>query len=310
MLFVLVNPGLARGEPARAVRLEYERLPDAAQCPDAEVLGAAVTSRLGFNPFREPATERIQVRVAAEAGALRATVTLDDLRGAELGRRELTGDLDCVSLSAQLELTLGLALDPSAQPLRRRPVEAHAAPPEKAPPAESPPPGWYLAAGGGVSLGASPRASATVAVEGGVRLQRISVGFEAQAQLPGSVPFREGFLQTYAASFTALPCLHTGAFALCGAVGGGAWFAAARDLEGGREVSSGLMDAGARLQWAPFDARLGLRLHLDGRVHLARPRLVMGEETAWSMPLFSAGLGLTVLVTDFWAYDQSPRHAR
>jgi hypothetical protein len=113
-------------EPPRALLL-YARGGGAERCPDEAAVRAAVTARLGRDPFRdrpEEAELAIVVSVRRRGQALEASIGLDDLHGAAgglpvgrepIGRRRLRSrGADCKQLFAALELALALAIDPNA----------------------------------------------------------------------------------------------------------------------------------------------------------------------------------------------------
>jgi hypothetical protein len=108
-------PSSVHAAPGDATRLEYARSERAAACPDRSALKAAVSKRLGYDPFFPAARQTIVVEIIDLDGALRAQMRLVDDNGMIVGSRELREKIEhCDELVASLALAISIALDPSA----------------------------------------------------------------------------------------------------------------------------------------------------------------------------------------------------
>ena len=125
--------------PGDATRLEYARSERAASCPDRMALKAAVSKRLGYDPFFPAARQTIVVEIIDVDGELRAQMRLVDDDGMIVGSRELREQAgQCDELVASLALAISIALDPSAA-LGEEPASVAKADRAEAAPAELPP---------------------------------------------------------------------------------------------------------------------------------------------------------------------------
>jgi hypothetical protein len=149
----LLRPFDARAEgPAGApapLALSVVRLPGAESCDRGAVLASGVEQRLGHPVFGPPqgGAGSIEVTLAADGAAFRASVRSFDAQGEPTGVREVkpTG-ASCATLVDALVVVLSVMIDPEAA-LAPRPVPRpqpetppHAAPPEFTPPPREPQP--------------------------------------------------------------------------------------------------------------------------------------------------------------------------
>ena len=65
------SSGSLYAAPGDATRLEYARSSGAAACPDRSALSAAVSKRLGYDPFFPAARQTIIVEIIDREGELR-----------------------------------------------------------------------------------------------------------------------------------------------------------------------------------------------------------------------------------------------
>ena len=109
------SSGALYAAPGDATRLEYARSAGAAACPDRTALKAAVSKRLGYDPFFPAARQTIVVEIIDVEGDLRGQMRLLDESGMIVGSRELHEKAgQCDELVASLALAISIALDPSA----------------------------------------------------------------------------------------------------------------------------------------------------------------------------------------------------
>lgn len=97
----------------RAVRLLYVREAGAESCPPEADLRAAVTSRLGYDPFQAEAQHSVLARVAGSEGGLVGGIHLIDETGLSRGKRELrTEGATCGEMARAMALSISIAVDP------------------------------------------------------------------------------------------------------------------------------------------------------------------------------------------------------
>src|SRR5262245_66400072 len=110
-LAVLFSTLAASAQPAASspepVRLVYTRSPEAEACPEASVIEADVTARLGESPFRSDALDSIEVNVGRERGEWRALIEEREGGGPPRGSRVVAGSAECCDCLAR---ALGLAV--------------------------------------------------------------------------------------------------------------------------------------------------------------------------------------------------------
>jgi hypothetical protein len=103
------------------VRLVYTRAPEAEACPEASVIEADVTARLGENPFHFDALDSIEVRVGRERGEWSALIEERAGSGPPTGSRVVTSAAEsCDSLAAAVGLAIALMIRARSNP---EPVE-------------------------------------------------------------------------------------------------------------------------------------------------------------------------------------------
>lgn len=97
----------------KTVRLLYVREAGAESCPAEPDLRAAVTTRLGYDPFRAEAQRSVLARVAGSQGGLVGSIELMDEAGLSRGKRELRTDgATCDEMARAMALSMSIAVDP------------------------------------------------------------------------------------------------------------------------------------------------------------------------------------------------------
>lgn len=170
--------------PSSSYHLSWSPEPAPAECPDAEArLTAAVSERLGFNPFDARGERDVRVRLEREGAVRRLFVTFsrDDAASSSARRLESTAD-DCRVLLEAGSLAIALAIREELERVEAPPVvtteapRAAPAPPVRTapPPPPTPPPRPPLEGRMGISLGvvigALPKVAAGVDVSGRVAI--------------------------------------------------------------------------------------------------------------------------------------------
>jgi hypothetical protein len=318
--FFITGPALA----SPSARLIYSRAAEAATCPDEEAVRAAVSTRLGYDPFFPWAPTTIVVDVDRANSLFRADVKVIDEHGLARGARHLeTKGSECNDLMAAMALTISIIVDPlsltSARPVSQPeaatalPVAEPPARPPAAPvmtptleptsPAPAPPDPIHAYAGAGVlgSVGTAPAASFGGDLLVGLRQRAFSLEVDARGELPASRALTEGTVQTERLMGSLVPCLHLGVAMFC-AVGSVAWVHASgsrltEDRSGGALAGALGARAGVELKLGPI---VRIRGYADLLAELFSPQLQIGTNTnAFKLSPVSGDLGLAALVQFF-----------
>jgi hypothetical protein len=129
-----------------SARLVYLRGPGAEDCPGESAVRAAVSSRLGYDPFFPWAHETLFAEIDHHNQTFRGVVKLVDENNLQRGARDLSvKSADCSVVIDALALTISLTIDPNAvmgvapQPAAAAPEPPDERSPAGAPPAPSPP---------------------------------------------------------------------------------------------------------------------------------------------------------------------------
>ncbi len=304
---------------AERVTLEYERTRDAAACPPAAALRDKVHDRLGYDPFR--AGEARIVRVHMDATTARVDVLED---GALIGRRDLAAPSGCVELTEAVALAVSIAIDPRAamaprprpvaafdvrplvddvpavRPGFRDPVPRGSSPPAVAAtatvpvsPADSDGATYYVSAGVVAAIGTEPDASTGATAGVGMGRGAWRLHLEGRYDQTRSAAFGPGQVRAGLRFGAVIPCLQRGSLSACGVVAAGSLIGGSAGLDNPREATSAFVAVGAR--GAAELWRLGpvsVRVHVDGLGALSRGRLLVSGMDAWTMPPWSAAVGV------------------
>jgi hypothetical protein len=120
-----------------SAHLVYLRGPGAEQCPGEAAIRAAVSSRLGYDPFFPWAHDTLFTEIDRSDDAFRAVVKLVDANNMQRGSRELSvRGSDCSAVIDVLALTISLTIDPSSVVGGPKADEPPPAPAEAPPPAQ------------------------------------------------------------------------------------------------------------------------------------------------------------------------------
>lgn len=319
-LALLSLPVRAQVPPPQRVRLHVSRGVGAEQCPDAQRLREAVMGRLGYDPFIDPATARVELAFVRHGRWLVAELRLGPIDGAPAPPRALrTRALSCETLGASAALALSLAIEalPPAPPLTPSPPEAPAPqavvtpPPVPVPvpvpvPAPAPVPipvpvpasterGWELSADAlmGVNLAPSLSFGARFNAEWRFAYGRLTVG--ALAFAPVALREANGSVRVSAYLATAGACVGASWVAGCLVVAGGAMRGEGFDVGVPHEAVTPFFLAGIRgtiesPRFGPFRARLTAELlaPMTPTTHL------IDRQAVWETPPIAATVGIGV----------------
>jgi len=274
---MLLLASIAHAE-SDAVRLELVR--DVDGCPDDRALKAAVTRRLGYDPFQEEAATHLFTRIVAHGGGLQASVVLRDGAGRVLGKRLVRStSADCVELASALVLAISIVLDPPRVP----------APPPRPPAPALAIEGLLFAHG---ALGAAP--ATVLGVGAGAALSRAdrSLGLELRMDLPRSEEVSGGSVRTYAVMGLLSGCARFRALGVCGVAGGGALRASGEGFVETNAATRPVLLVGPRLlAEIPIGDTFSLSAHADALVSLVQTTLRV-RDWSWTTPVFSGVLAV------------------
>jgi hypothetical protein len=312
-ILVLIG-GAASADAPRLVRLEYERLDGASACPEEGIIRAGVAARLGYEPFRSRAEDRLRATVRPAGNGLEARIELLDAQGALKASRRLTSrQRDCSELAASVELAIAIAIDPMGRPHPPddAPVPAageepnpsprqQAAAPEPAAPGPSPAAprlGWRAQAGLLGGWGSAPALSLGFTVGAALESDRWSVGVEGRADLPSSKTLRAGEASAGLVVASLVPCVRFGVASACGLATGGVRQVAGDGLVQARHATLPYFAFGGRAAVAwPMSERAALALHGDVTAPVTKTRLTVDDEVVWTSPAIAVALGVGVAV--------------
>ncbi|MEZ4406616.1 MAG: hypothetical protein R3A52_09085 [Polyangiales bacterium] len=260
------------------MRLVYATAAGVDRCPDEVAVRAAVSARLGRDPFSDEATSEVRASIRRARRGLRAEVRLvGHGRRARGVRRLATRRDDCAALADAVALAISLAIDPlSGTRPAPRPADPPPAPPEAQPstpapapqpapqpaptpapaPTPTPPPtprrtpslvtDAYVGLGGALSINVVPSLAVGPSLEGGVRLgPRWSLGGELR-YAGGETALVNGTVRGDLVSLTALPCVHVSFASACAVLTGGVVFGQGSGFPTDLTGVTGLFALGAR----------------------------------------------------------------
>ena len=290
----LLSTLLVGAPPTPRVRLTYAPPDGVARCPSSPELRDNIASRLGYDPFVEPAEKIVTVEILRTAAELRAKLTLTDLGGAVQGVRELETDKDdCGELAQELGLAIGLAIDPLS--LSRQPTKAA---PKPAPPIPAPstPLEWRLGLGPIGSIGVEPEPSVGLALQLELRWPGFSIAIEGRGSLPNGLNVAGGTATTSLLMGLVAPCFRLGAFGGCLLAAAGAADTAGSGAVQNQPVTTAYAAIGPRVfAELPLSRLFSFRAAADLLVPLLRTSIEVGSTTVWTSPLASGTLGLELM---------------
>jgi len=299
--------------PATSARLVYERDASAETCPDEAALRAAVSKRVGFDPFDEAAPRVISCRVEKIRQALRARIDIEDGAGQPANARELVSkQADCQELAEAIALTLSIAINPLTLAAPTSPEPAPAPAPRSGPPLAatpaSPPPAvsallvpapsrslrLRLGARADAAAGLDPGLAYGATVYLGLERRELSAGLEFRVLAPSSLEVGRGSLRVWQWALLLAPCAHGGGFLGCLVGSAGMVYGRGQGFAINDQSSSPTAAAGARAGWEYplFGEQLRLAVTLDVLAALTRTHFTLGGADAWTMPPVGATLGV------------------
>lgn len=318
-VFVLAILGVERAAHARAVvvatQLDYVA---AVGCPSAARFEAVVVGRLGYDPFREDAPDRVTVRIEAAGRTLEGGLEWHDAAGGVIGAQTFPSRSgDCNELTRAMGFALALQIQLMAatvgetRPPQPAPVAAATAPPLTPSPAtqietagsraSSPndgPHGPFVLVGIGASAGIG-LASDPVALGrlfGSVQWSHVAVELAGEATAPSTTHRADGAgfsQQEFLASLTG--CGLRSAWSLCAVGKMGEFRVVGQGVDVPLTASGLMIQAGVRLMAShTFGHRTYIIGHAEGLGRLTQGTVTLDAMPVWSTPPFAALLGIDV----------------
>jgi len=278
--------------------LELIRKPGAESCPEAGVLAAAVEAELG-RPVA--AGSRVRCLIDRDGRAWRAHIVIDgDGQHSPAARTIRAEGRDCRPLTAALELTLSLALSPTARPgpeptAPSVPQVSDGEVPDalavRAPPARH----WSVSGGAVLSAGALLDLSTGLEVGGRWRRGRMLVAFEGRAERALRARDGPATVDGWRGSAALVPCLAPGPLQLCGVARAGGFTVRSEGLEVSRPGRGLLAEAGGRAVWQ-LGREVGVAVYVEAAAPLVRTRLLVDGQPWWASPPLVVTLGLAAVM--------------
>jgi hypothetical protein len=317
--FAFSTHAFGAGAPPLRVALDYEIDPQLGDCPSAADVSAAVSKRLGYDPFitgTAPA-KHVKVSLQRTAAGTEAHVEWLDERGDSEGERRLSSEsAECEEIARGLSFAIAVQIQllASAEPPPPPAAPPPAAPPPAAPSQRrprSPESRRVIMVGAGVlaAQGLTPSVSPGLRIFGSLGNQRLSLELSTQATLPSeqSAEATVPHLSALASrpSFTAselsaklAPCVRLPPFGICGVVMAGQLHVRGEGVDQVRSPSSLVAATGAKLQllWPPVPS-LGVLLQAEALALLTPRDVLMNRQVVWSTApvLLGASLDLAVI---------------
>jgi hypothetical protein len=307
-LLLIATPSQARVP----TRLVYARTQSTTDCPDEAALAAAVSARLGYEPFSPWGDQTILATISRKDGVLLGRAELIDHDGIAQGSREVRlSKPECHELILALALAISITLDPLHVEAPEPPVvpvpPAPADASESIPEAEPATPAltaavrrdsapirtrkraqvrmtWHVAAAAIGALNVGPQFAMGGRAGLAARRGRWSLGLEALSTLPSTQATSQvGKVRVRLVSAALTPCLRlVGGFSLCALGSLGSMHAEGRGVEAPRVENVLHASAGGRALVAlPLGHSFELLASADLAATLNRPRFLLDGEQAW-----------------------------
>ncbi len=305
-----------------AVSLEY----DASNgCPGVDDFKVIVIRRLGYDPFRTSAPDRVFVRITTRGRAVEGRVEWRDASGNWVGDRAFPSPADdcpelvramgfALALQIQFLAIAGAPVTSGAATARENSRPAAAPPPPPVPPpslarrdvagvvattaAKSPSSGPTFAIGAGASAGFGLASSATWLgrLFGSVAWPHIALELGAEISLPTTTRRADGAGFSQQQLFvSAAGCGVLQRWSACVLAKAGQIRVAGQDIDLPASSSGPILETGIRVG---VTQRLGQRAyvsaHADALVHLTRWAVILDELPVWTAPGHAGTLGLDV----------------
>jgi hypothetical protein len=300
-----------------SARLIYGHGPGAESCPDEAVLRAAVSSRIGYDPFFPYAPRTVVLTMGGSDAKLTARIEL--IENQQATARELSTSGTCGELLESAALAIAIAIDPrawispqprtEAKPAPAEPVRPVVEPPVmqpvlEAPRAEERPRSapshreharFQMALGPRMATGLQPSAAVGLGLGGALVWDRVSIGVEAESYLPNTERAVSGAeVRGWLVDGALVPCLRWLPLSVCGVARVGRFEGAGERVQHPTTDGALFLGVGGRVgaEVAVSDA-VSAQVTGDVVGDLARPVLKVGSESVWRAPLVAAVFGIS-----------------
>jgi hypothetical protein len=290
-------------------RLNYTLGKGAEECPDQASVAAEVRSRLGYDPFGEPAGLILSASIRRVGESLIGALKIASTEGTPLGSKSFQASAsDCAELAAEIELAICLAIDPLQGRGVERPLPAPTPPP--VPPSPSTPPVAAATAvapeqrssvharvylGPVISFWAAPQAAPGIMLGGAIPIGPILLGLEGRADLATRLSYQTGSVSASLLAVLVTPCLMAGNFGGCAVLLVGSEESEAKDLPSAQKQGTPFFAAGGR---AFFELPLGsvvfVKAQADVLAALSVISLRVPPVEVWKSPPVALTLGVGV----------------
>jgi hypothetical protein len=316
----------ARTLAGPSAHLVYVRGPGAGECPGEPAVRAAVSARLGYDPFFAWAHDTVFAEIRRVDDGYVVELKLVDDRNMLRGAREISvSGSDCTAAIDAMALTVSLTLAPSTVSIPAPAAGAPASPwPDGGPSTEgvadaaphptsgdnSPaipetgePPlrsrsesvNGRLGLGAIGSLGAAPAPAIGGTLFGGVAWRALSVDLELRADVPSSgvgevTPVR---LRSWLTVGSLVPCVQVGWPFACFVLSGGSLAATSVDIAAPHQDRAPWWAGGVRGGASvPLTARFSLRAYAEALATFTRDTLTIDGNVVYQFASWSGGLGV------------------
>jgi hypothetical protein len=294
-----------------SARLVYVVSEDATGCPERPAVVTAIDSRLGYDPFVEPANLIVSMAIRRIGESLVGTIRTSDAKKSQLGGKDFQVDAQrCEELVAEMVLAACLAVDPpqnrGTHPVLVTPLPPPAA---EAPQAEvssqHPKEGPSTTRAGPIveltlSMGLSPAPAPGLLVGGVARFGAFVLELEGLATLSTHESFEGGSISVSLLGAMLAPCLTLSSFGACAVLLGGADQVGAVNLSQPHQSSVAVWSSGARIFYdlPLFSSAFFLRAQADLLISLRTISVDVGSTEVWVAPpvAFTLGLGAGALL--------------
>jgi hypothetical protein len=294
-----------------SARLVYVVGEDATGCPQQAAVVTAVDSRLGYDPFVEPANLIVSMTIRRIGESLVGTLRTADAQKGQLGGKDFQVDAQrCEELVAELVLAACLAIDPApnrgAHPVLVTPLP----PPSSEPPqtevsSQHNQEGPSATRAGPIveltlSMGLSPAPAPGLLVGGVARFGAFLLELDGLATLATHESFEGGSISVSLIGAMLAPCLTLDSFGACAVLLGGADQVGVTSLPQPQQSTVGVWSSGARVFYEVplFSSAFSLRAQADLLIALRTISVDVGTTEVWVAPpvAFTLGLGLDALL--------------
>lgn len=298
-------------EPAHVtVALSFSTDPANAVCNDPALFRRAVLERLGFDPFRELAEHRIEIRSSEGPKGVVGSISWRDPAGNSEGERQIEAkDGDCTALignlafavAVQIQLFEALRVDEPRlpEPKEAAPAIALPAPTERAVPdpanGAAPPRHFYTyALGTQMGYGRLPHVDGAGTLEAALIASHFALQFGVEFALPQSWQGSDssGF-QSNLYLVSASPCYRYEPLAICAVGRVGRLAVQGFGVDEPRRSSGTVSWLGLKtLAGVPLSHRIRFGWQADVTHAVSGYAVTLRETTVWTMPPFAITTGI------------------